>query len=145
MLLIPMIISGFAMGFVFVPLTTLTMGTLSNTEIGNASGIYNLMRNTGGSLGIAAMTTFLARGAQVHQAALMPNMNEYNPAFQKTFEQIKNSLLANTDAVTASQQAYQAIYGMVVGRRQFYLILIIFDCSRFFVSSPFRPRFSSKK
>lgn len=111
---IPMIISGFGMGFVFVPLTTLTMGTLSNTEIGNASGIYNLMRNTGGSLGIAAMTTFLARGAQVHQAALMPNTSEYNPAFQQTFEQIRNSLLANTDPVTASQQAYQAIYGMVI-------------------------------
>ena len=90
----PMIVSGFALGFVFVPLTTLTMGTLSNSEIGNASGIYNLMRNTGGSLGIAIMTTFLARGSQQHQAALMPNVNEYNPAFQQMFNQIKHSLMA---------------------------------------------------
>ena len=110
----PMIISGFALGFVFVPLTTLTMGTLSNSEIGNASGIYNLMRNTGGSLGIAMMTTFLARGSQQHQAALMPNVNEYNPAFQQMFEQIKHSMMAHTDAVTATQQAYQVIYGLVV-------------------------------
>lgn len=111
---IPMIISGFAMGFVFVPLTTITMGTLSNSEIGNASGIYNLMRNTGGSLGIAAMTTFLARGSQVHQAALMPNTSEYNPAFQQAFEQTRNNLLAQFDPVTATQQAYQIIYGTVV-------------------------------
>lgn len=111
---IPMIISGFAMGFVFVPLTTLTMGTLSNAEISNASGIYNLMRNTGGSLGIAAMTTFLARGAQVHQAALSPNTDIYNPVFQQTFNQIKNSPMAQTDVATATQQAYQTIYGIVV-------------------------------
>src|ERR1051326_2388334 len=53
----PLVISGFAMGFIFVPLTTMTMGTLRNEQVGNAAGIYNLMRNTGGSAGIAAMTT----------------------------------------------------------------------------------------
>jgi DHA2 family multidrug resistance protein len=110
----PIIVSGFALGFVFVPLTTLTMGTLSNTEIGNASGIYNLMRNTGGSLGIAAMTTFLARGAQQHQVPLAAHLDQYNPAFQASFEQIKNSMMASVDPVTASQQAYQVIYGMMV-------------------------------
>ena len=110
----PIIVSGFALGFVFVPLTTLTMGTLSNAEIGNASGIYNLMRNTGGSFGIAAITTFLARGAQQHQVPLSANLDQYNPAFQQTFEQIKNSLMTQTDVVTATQQAYQVIYGMMV-------------------------------
>lgn len=110
----PIIVSGFALGFVFVPLTTLTMGTLSNSEIGNASGIYNLMRNTGGSLGIAAMTTLLARGMQQHQVPLSANLDQYNPAFQQSYSQIYNSLLAVTDPVTASQQAYQIIYGMMV-------------------------------
>lgn len=110
----PIIVSGFALGFVFVPLTTLTMGTLSNDEIGNASGIYNLMRNTGGSFGIAAITTFLSRGSQQHQVPLSANLDQYNPAFQQTFEQIKNSLMAHTDVVTATQQAYQAVYGMMV-------------------------------
>ncbi|MEO8073388.1 MAG: DHA2 family efflux MFS transporter permease subunit [Acidobacteriota bacterium] len=110
----PIIVSGFALGFVFVPLTTLTMGTLSNDEIGNASGIYNLMRNTGGSFGIAAITTFLSRGAQQHQVPLSANLDQYNPAFQRTFEQIKNSFMAHADVVTATQQAYQAVYGMMV-------------------------------
>ena len=73
----PNIINGFAMGFVFVPLTTMAMGTLSNEQIGNASGIYNLMRNTGGSIGIAMMTTFLARGAQSHQATMVSHMTPY--------------------------------------------------------------------
>src|SRR5205085_11989317 len=99
--------------FVFVPLTTLAMATLPQREIGNASGVYNLMRNTGGSVGIAIMTTLLARNQQFHQAVLMANINEYNPAFQQTFNQLKSTFMLQTDAVTATQQAYQAIYGMV--------------------------------
>jgi DHA2 family multidrug resistance protein len=105
----PMIVSGFAMGFVFVPLTTLAMGTLSNEQISNASGIYNLMRNTGGSIGIAAMTTFLARGVQTHQAALAPNMSPYNPAFQDALHRIQTSL-----GGASVEQAYGVLYGMMV-------------------------------
>jgi DHA2 family multidrug resistance protein len=111
---IPMIISGFAMGFVFVPLTTLSMSTLPNEQIGNASGIFNLMRNAGGSVGIAFMTTLLARNQQVHQTVLTSNVNEYSPAFQQTYSQLYAGYLAQFDPVTASQAAYAAIYGMVV-------------------------------
>jgi DHA2 family multidrug resistance protein len=78
----PMVISGFAMGFIFVPLTTMAMGTLPNEQMGNASGVYNLMRNTGGSIGIAAVTTFLSRGAQAHQAVMSAHLTPYDPAFQ---------------------------------------------------------------
>src|SRR6476659_1294283 len=88
----PMIVSGFAMGFVFVPLTTMTMATLPQDEIGNASGIYNLMRNTGGSVGIAVMTTMLARNAQIHQAALTTHTTQYDQNFQALVAQIMNNL-----------------------------------------------------
>ena len=108
----PMIISGFAMGFVFVPLTTMTMATLPQNEIGNASGIYNLMRNSGGSIGIALMTTFLARNAQVHQATLVTHTTPYDPAFQNMVTQLMASM--HTDIATATQQAYATVYGMVV-------------------------------
>ncbi len=108
-IIIPMIISGFAMGFVFVPLTTMAMGTLSNEQISNASGIYNLMRNTGGSIGIALVTTFLARGQQIHQAALAPNLSDYNPAFQELLARIQNSL-----GGASVEQAYGVVYGMLV-------------------------------
>jgi DHA2 family multidrug resistance protein len=110
----PMIISGFAMGFVFVPLTTMAMATLPQEQIGNASGIYNLMRNTGGSIGIAIMTTLLARNAQVHQAVLTTHTSEYDPAFQAAFQQIKTTLMATMDPASATQQAYATMYGMVV-------------------------------
>jgi MFS transporter, DHA2 family, multidrug resistance protein len=110
----PMVISGFAMGFVFVPLTTLSMATLPVQQIGNASGIYNLMRNTGGSIGIAIMTTLLARGGQVHQAALTSHTTIYDPAFQAAFEQIRNGLMASMDAATATEVAYRQLYADVL-------------------------------
>lgn len=110
----PIIVSGFAMGFVFVPLTTLAMGKLSNDQLGNATGIYNLMRNLGGSVGIAAMTSLLARGSQEHMPSLMENINQYNPAFQRTYQQIYSGMAARFDAVTANSQTYQMINGLVI-------------------------------
>jgi len=113
---IPMIISGFAMGFVFVPLTTMTMSTLPNEQIGNASGIYNLMRNTGGSVGIAVMTTLLTRNMQIHTNDLMANINDYSIAFRQTFDQIYNGYLPMFGTETARQMAFAAINGMVAAQ-----------------------------
>jgi len=97
----PSIISGFAMGFIFVPLTTMALGTLSNEQMGNASGVFNLMRNTGGSVGIATVTTMLARGAQVHQAAMVSHLSPYDPAFQERIKQLSQGFAARSGSVMA--------------------------------------------
>lgn len=107
----PNIISGFAMGFIFVPLTTMAMGTLPNEQMGNASGVFNLMRNTGGSLGIAAMTTMLSRGSQIHQAALVQNVNPYNPMLQQRMQELTGAMPGV--GTVQSQRALGAISGMV--------------------------------
>jgi DHA2 family multidrug resistance protein len=109
----PGVMSGFAMGFVFVPLTTMAMGTLANDQMGNASGVFNLMRNTGGSLGIAAVTTMLARGVQIHQAAMVSHLTPYDPAFQQRMNDLAGSITSQGGAA-ASQQAYGSIYGALV-------------------------------
>jgi DHA2 family multidrug resistance protein len=69
-LLIPIVITGFALSFVFVPITTQAYGTLSNQQIGNASGIFNLVRNVGGSVGIATAQTLLVRRSDLHQSQI---------------------------------------------------------------------------
>jgi DHA2 family multidrug resistance protein len=109
----PNIISGCAMGFIFVPLTTMAMGTLPNEQMGNASGVYNLMRNTGGSIGIAAMSTLLSRGAQVHQAAISSHLTPYDPAFQQRMQQM-NGAAGALGGGTASPQALASVYGTVL-------------------------------
>ncbi|HEY0784559.1 MAG TPA: DHA2 family efflux MFS transporter permease subunit, partial [Acidobacteriaceae bacterium] len=66
-LLVPILVSGFALSFVFVPITTQAYGTLPNAQIGNASGIFNLVRNLGGSVGISVAQTLLTRRSDAHQ------------------------------------------------------------------------------
>jgi len=106
----PNIINGFAMGFIFVPLTTTATGTISREQMGNATGIFSLMRNLGGGIGISAVTTLLARGAQQHQALMVSHLTPYDPAFQERLRQLHEALGAN-GSVT---QAYGAIYGVLL-------------------------------
>jgi DHA2 family multidrug resistance protein len=107
----PNIINGFAMGFIFVPLTTTATSTLSREQMGNAAGIYSLMRNLGGGLGISAVTTLLARGAQQHQAAMVSHLTPYDSAFQQRMQQLRGVL---GSSVVGTQKAYAAIQGVLM-------------------------------
>jgi DHA2 family multidrug resistance protein len=110
----PQVFSGLAMGFVFVPLTVIATGTLTNEQIGNATGIFNLMRNVGGSFGIAAVTTMLARGAQTHQGAMVSHLTPYDSVFQQRLSEMVASFATHGSVVTATQQAYGVLYQTLV-------------------------------
>ena len=69
-LLWPIIFSGVGTGLMFVPLSTTAVATLRNEQIGNASGLFNLLRNIGGSIGISVTETLLSRRQQVHRSEL---------------------------------------------------------------------------
>jgi DHA2 family multidrug resistance protein len=89
---LPRVVLGFGMGLFFVPLATATFVDIPKEATGNASGIFNLLRNLGGSFGIAFSTTILAQRAQAHQNFLVENITPYNPAFQHYFNQIEQWL-----------------------------------------------------
>jgi DHA2 family multidrug resistance protein len=112
-IVVPSILNGFAISLIFVPLTTSTMGTLSQQQMGNATGIFNLMRNVGGSVGIAAITTFVARTAQTSQALLVPRMSTFNPVFQQRLAEIQAGLSAHVGAWKATQLAPRILYGLL--------------------------------
>ena len=105
----PVIGTGIGISAIFVPLTTITMGTLHKEDMGNATGIFNLMRNIGGSVGIALTTTMLARMSQVHQAILVGHLTPYDPAYQITFQKIQG-LLVHTAGGMATPLTYGLIY-----------------------------------
>jgi len=107
----PNIVNGFATAMIFVPLTMLTMGTLRNEQMGNATGIFNLMRNLGGGVGIAMVTTFLARGAQVHQAAMVGHMSAYDRAYQTHLAGVSASLTPQLGRMAAEHAAVAVVYG----------------------------------
>jgi MFS transporter, DHA2 family, multidrug resistance protein len=94
-LLLPILITGFGLSFVFVPISTAAYGTLKNQQIGNASGVFNLMRNVGGSIGISIASTLLTRRAAVHQ-------NEIINSVPQSGQQFQNSLNAAQHALTNS-------------------------------------------
>lgn len=78
----PRIVLGVGMGFLFIPLTTLTMAGIKKEEMGNATAIYNLLRNLGGSFGVAFVTTVLARRAQIQQTNLVAHLTPFDPNYQ---------------------------------------------------------------
>jgi DHA2 family multidrug resistance protein len=109
----PSVVNGIAISFIFVPLTAATMSQLHQHQLGNATGLYNLTRNLGGSLGIAFVTTALARGAQKHQSLLVGNLSPGSRAYTEHFAAAKIVLSHQTDPVTATHQAYAAVYSLL--------------------------------
>jgi DHA2 family multidrug resistance protein len=82
--------------------------------MGNATSLFNLMRNVGGSVGIATTGTMLARTTQAYVNVLGTNVDVYSPATASAFEAARAGFLAaGTDMVTATQRAYAALFGMV--------------------------------
>lgn len=110
----PNIFTGVAMAFLFVPLTTISVAELPNEQMGNASGVFNLARNIGGSIGISLTTTWVARGAQAHQALMVGHLNPYDPEFQQYFRTASGMLARYGDPVSAQRQACELVYGAVL-------------------------------
>ncbi len=84
----PRIVLGIGMPFIFISLTILTMAGIKKEEMGNATGIYNLLRNLGGSFGVAFVTTMLQRRAQFHQFRLVENLTVFDPQLQIASENL---------------------------------------------------------
>ncbi len=110
----PQFIQGISFGLLFVPLTTITMDPIPKEQIGNAASIFNLMRNLGGSIGIAAATTILARREQMYINLLGGHVNPYNPQSQMMMQEIQGRIASNgSDLFTAERQALGVLFNMV--------------------------------
>jgi DHA2 family multidrug resistance protein len=109
----PNVLQGLGIGFLMVPLMAIAVGTLPKEKIGNASGIFNLMRNLGGSIGISISTTFLVRMTQVHQSNMVSHLTPYDPVFQQRLSAMASGLNRYSAAPVARAQAYGALYGIM--------------------------------
>jgi DHA2 family multidrug resistance protein len=117
----PRVVLGVGLAMTFVPLTTLTLSTIPKVEMGNATGIYSLLRNIGGSVGIAISATLLQRFSQFYQTTLVAHVNPYNPEVQARIAMLKSARMARgVDPVAAENGALAVIYGQV--SRQSYML-----------------------
>jgi MFS transporter, DHA2 family, multidrug resistance protein len=136
----PQFVQGVAMGLLFVPLTTVTMDRIARERMGNASSLFNLMRNIGGSAGIAIVQTLLANRNQAHINILGAHMDGYNAGNQQFLASLKSAFMSRgIDAVTAGQRAYATAFGLV---QQQAAMLSFIDAFRllgwaFVLSTPF--------
>jgi DHA2 family multidrug resistance protein len=107
----PRFVQGFGMGLVFVPLTTMALTAVSAAELPTASGLFNVVRNVGGSVGIAVTTTWLARQTQVHMATLIGHVTPWSAATADRLARLQDVYLAaGADADTARRQALKHLY-----------------------------------
>ncbi len=108
----PRIVLGVGMGFLFIPLTTMTMASIRKEDMANASAIYNLLRNLGGSFGVAFVTTMIARRAQFHQVRLVEHLTPFDTNYQLTSSHAAQFLQQRGFDASASQHGgLSAIYG----------------------------------
>jgi DHA2 family multidrug resistance protein len=111
----PQLLQGAGLALLFVPLTTVSMANVAPERMGYATSLFNLMRNIGGSVGIAITGTMLQRERQAVGARLGEQITPYDATTQSMFAQIKAGLMAaGSDAVTATQQAYMVLHGILL-------------------------------
>lgn len=126
-IMIPQFLQGMGMALLFVPLTTVSMASIEPQKMANATSLYNLMRNIGGSVGIAMTGTYLARNRQVVGSMLGENVSVYDPQTQSTLNQIIQGLVAaGNDISTATQRAYVILHGMVLRQASMVSFVTLF-------------------
>src|SRR5438477_5699752 len=108
----PQFIQGISLALLFVPLTTITMSPIPKEEMGNATSLFNLMRNLGGSFGIATTTTLIVRHQQQHTNVLVAHINPYNAQAMARLHGLQSTL--GGDPVLAMRRAYAVLNGMVL-------------------------------
>jgi DHA2 family multidrug resistance protein len=107
----PNTFTGLGMGFLMIPLMTASLADVPNEQMGNASGVNNLARSIGGSIGISLTTALVVRGTQTHSALLVGHLSPYRPEFQQYLQSATEMLSQNSDPATAQQQANGMLYG----------------------------------
>jgi DHA2 family multidrug resistance protein len=117
------------MAFLFVPINTAAYAFLPRDKNNAASGLMNLARNIGGSVGISVVTTLLDRRSQVHLTYLSSHLSSANPALQSTLQGAARAMQAHgASAAGAMRQAYALIQGTVLRQAT---MLSYLDCFRF--------------
>lgn len=126
-------IMGIGMGFIFIPLVTMTLSSIRKEEMGNATGVFNLLRNLGGSFGVAFVSTLLIRRAQFHQFRLSEHLSPYDMRYQMNARYIGGFLQSKgvhsdiaTNGVIYQQLIRQA--NMNAFRDAFFLSSVILIC-----------------
>ena len=132
----PRVLQGLGLGFIFVPLTTLTLATVRRERLGNATAAYNVVRNIGGSIGVALATTMLSRRSQHHQSTLVSHVDVWSAeTTERLREWTEHFTSLGNDPFTAKSRAVAMLYRDTQTQAQvlayadeFWLLSMLFFC-----------------
>jgi MFS transporter, DHA2 family, multidrug resistance protein len=111
-IVVPSIVQGAGLGFIFTLLSTTALSRIPRAQLGNAASIYNLMRNMGASFGIAILGTLLVRREQYHQAVLTTWSSPFYAPFARAMQAIPHGMTASGPLLDAPRNA-ALLYGQV--------------------------------
>jgi DHA2 family multidrug resistance protein len=102
MLFLPQAIRGLALMFCFIPINDIALGTIASTKLQNASGLYNLMRNLGGAVGLALINTYLVNHIKKASIIFSSQLNIDNLLQQESLMELFSNLFLNysTESLT---------------------------------------------
>jgi DHA2 family multidrug resistance protein len=120
------ILAGFGSGCLFVPLTTLSVGTLPNEQIGNAIGLQNLIRNIGGSIGLSLVSTFQQRLAQIHQSLMVGRMSPLNAQFQQHLATAQGVFARRFNPSDSLAHAQGLLYNTLLQQSSYWAFIDLF-------------------
>ncbi|MCC6442828.1 MAG: DHA2 family efflux MFS transporter permease subunit [Armatimonadetes bacterium] len=127
-LLIPLLLRGAALGFLFMPLNLATLISLPPKDIAYGTGLFNLARQLGGSAGIAFLSTFLDHRIDFHRASLAEYISLYDPATLERLRTLSAGLIAKGFPLAMARQQSLAILSRIVQGQA--SILAFEDCFR---------------
>ena len=110
----PQFYMGLSLGLLFVPLTTVSMAPIRKENMGNATSLFNLVRNLGGSIGISAVSTMQLRFQQRNISRLGAHVNEYSFTARQMLHGLQAMFMSRgADIATAARQAQAAMFAIV--------------------------------
>jgi DHA2 family multidrug resistance protein len=105
-----LILRGLGMGLLFIPITTLALSSLKGKQIGQGAAFTGMMRQLGGSFGVAIITVLLDRKNQFHRSNLVSKLDPNDPFVHQRIVELQNGFIAQgSSSSTALQQAYRSI------------------------------------
>jgi DHA2 family multidrug resistance protein len=121
-LLVPNLVRAIGQALVMTPLSVLATGGIEREQAGSASAMFNMMRNLGGSIGIAALQTLLTRREQFHSSVITPTVSLLNEATRQRLAMMQRYFMSSgiADPATAWHDAIVAV-GRTVRQQAYFL------------------------
>jgi DHA2 family multidrug resistance protein len=109
-----LVIRGVGLGLLSIPITTMALSTLKGKEIGQGAALSGMLRQLGGSFGVAIISTYLTRDIQIHRSDLLTNLSVTDPDVQQRVNMIARGIYAKGSTMDeATKSAYKLLDGLL--------------------------------